>query len=58
MSAFSVGDRVRYWGGARPEGMAGEVVSVDPHGWPGFLIVNVSGTEVYAHERDLTRAAA
>jgi hypothetical protein len=58
VSGFAVGDRVRYWGGARPEGLAGEVVVVEPHGWPGFLIVNLSGTEVYANENSLTKSTA
>jgi hypothetical protein len=54
MSAFAEGDRVRFWGGARPEGISGVVVAVEVAGIPGGLIVNLSGVEVYCHERDLT----
>ena len=57
MSAFARGDRVRYWGGARPEGIAAEVVVVDWAGHPGMYVVNASGTELIAYERDLTRSA-
>ena len=54
MSAFARGDRVRYWGGARPGGIAGEVVVVDWAGHPGMYVVNAAGTELIAYERDLT----
>jgi hypothetical protein len=54
VSAFDRGDRVRYWGGARPGGIAGEVVVVDWAGHAGMYVVNASGTELIAYERDLT----
>lgn len=57
MSTFAVGDRVRFWGGARPEGMPGVVTVLDVAGIPGCHIVNVQGTEVVANERDLTRSS-
>jgi hypothetical protein len=58
MSDFAVGDRVRFWGGARPEGLPGVIVMLEVAGIPGCHIVNVQGTEVIANVRSLTRAGA
>lgn len=64
MSAFTVGDRVQFVGRGFPEGMTGDVVTVNVAGIPGLHIVDVHvtrpitvPTELVVNERDLRRSA-